>query len=82
MPKKMKTPMIRTTIYLPVAIHRALKMMAARGGISMADLLRESVVRSYKEDMEDIREGEKAMKEFRKNPKSFATLEELIAKLR
>lgn len=78
----MKTPMIRTTIYLPVAIHRALKMMAARGGVSMADLLRESVVRSYKEDMEDIREAEKAMRDYRKNPKSAVTLEELIAKMR
>jgi predicted DNA-binding protein len=78
----MKTPMVRTTIYLPVAIHRALKMMAARGGISMADLLRESVVRSYKEDMEDIRDADKAMREYRKNPKSAVTLEELIAKMR
>lgn len=82
MPKKMKTPMMRTTVYLPVAIHRALKMLAAREGLSMADLLRESIVRSYKEDMEDVREANKAMKEYRKNPKSFVTLEELIAKMR
>lgn len=77
-----KDTMIRTTIFLPKKIHRALKMLAARESQSMADLLRESVVQTYKEDMADIRAADEAMREYRKNPKSAISFEDYIAKRR
>ena len=67
---KKKPTMIRTTIYLPKDIHRGMKMMAAAEGESMADLLREALVRVYKEDLADIKAADEAMKEHRKNPSS------------
>ena len=75
-----KTTMVRTTIYLPKQLHRALKMLAARESKSMADLLRESVIKSYKEDMADIDAADEAMREYRKNPKSAVTIESYLAK--
>ncbi len=77
-----KDPMIRTTIFLPKKVHRALKMLAAREGQSMADLLRESIVQTYKEDMDDIRAADEAMRDYHKNPKSAVSFEDYIAKRR
>ena len=67
---KKKPTMIRTTIYLPNDIHRGMKMLAAAEGESMADLLREALVRVYKEDLDDIKAADEALKEHRKNPSS------------
>ncbi len=74
--------MIRTTIYLPKDIHRGMKMMAAAGGESMADLLREALVRVYREDLADIKAADEAMKEHRKNPSSSIRARDYFAKRR
>ena len=74
--------MIRTTIYLPDDVHRGMKMMAAAGGKSMADLLREALERVYKEDLADIRAADEAAREHRKNPNSDISLREFLAKRR
>ncbi len=77
-----KNDMIRTTIYLPKSIHRAMKILAAKTGTSMADLLRESIVQSYKADMDDIQAADDSMRQYRKSPKSAVTIESYIAKKR
>ena len=77
-----KKTMIRTTIYLPEDIHRGMKMMAAAEGESMADLLREALVRVYKEDLADIHAANEAVKEHRKNPNSDISLRDFLAKRR
>ena len=74
--------MVRTTIYLPKKLHRAMKILAAKTGVSMAELLRDSVVQAYEEDLVDIRAADEAVREYRKNPKSAVTIEQLIAKMR
>jgi|GEM_PF-2281756 len=82
MKKAADDEMIRTTIYLPKGVHRAMKILAARTGTSMADLLRDSIVQSYKEDMDDIRAADASMRQYRAQPKSAVTLERYIAKRR
>lgn len=77
-----KKTMIRTTIYLPDEVHRGMKMMAAAGGQSMANLLREALERVYKEDLADIRAANEAVREHRKNPNSDISLRDFLAKRR
>lgn len=80
MAKKMKTPMMRTTVYLPVKVHRAMKIMAAQNGIAMADLLREALVQAYKDDMADIRAADESMAQYRKHPETAGSAREYFAK--
>jgi predicted DNA-binding protein len=77
-----KKTMVRTTIYLPEDVHRGMKMMAAAGGESMADLLREALERVYKEDLADIHAANEAMREHRKHPNSEVSFRDLLAKRR
>lgn len=45
----------RTTIYLDPELHRALKIMAARCGTSISDLMQEAAKFVLKEDMIDLK---------------------------
>lgn len=66
---KKKMPMFRTTVYLPANVHRAMKVLAAVKGKSMADLLREALVQVYEDDL-DLKAADAAMREWEKNPSS------------
>jgi predicted transcriptional regulator len=52
--------MICTTIFLPQDIHAGLKHLAVERHCSMADLLREAVEDSYKQDLADLRAARRA----------------------
>ena len=77
-----KKTMVRTTIYLSEDVHRGMKMMAAAGGQSMADLLREALERVYKDDLADIHAANEALKEHRKHPNSDISVRDYLAKRR
>lgn len=79
---KKKMPMMRTTVYLPVKVHRAMKVMAALNGVSMADLLRDAIVQTYKDDQADIRAARESIAEMRKHPAGYTPLEKVLAKMR
>lgn len=78
---KKTTPMYRTTVYLPANVHRAMKMMAAKKGTSMADLLREALVQFY-EDVLDIKAADAALAQMKKHPETAIDAREYFAKRR
>ena len=69
--------MKRTMIYLPEETHQGLRKLAFENKTSVADLIRKAVDTAYGEDIDDIRIMEKAMEEYKANPESFISLEEL-----
>ena len=56
--------MKRTMIYLPDDTHRGLKKLAFEGNTSIAELIRKAVEAVYGEDIEDIRDMEKALADY------------------
>lgn len=76
-----KMPMFRTTVYLPANVHRAMKIMAAVNGKSMADLLREALVQVYKDDL-DLRGADAALAEMKKHPETAVDARAYFAKRR
>ena len=73
--------MFRTTVYLPANVHRAMKVLAAVKGKSMADLLREALMQVY-EDVLDLKAADAAMREWEKNPSSGIDARAYFAKRR
>ena len=69
--------MKRTMIYLPENTHEGLRKLAFENKTSVADLIRKAVDTIYGEDIEDIRDMEEAIEEYKANPESFISLEEL-----
>lgn len=53
----------RATIYLPVEVHRALRIKAAAADRSMSDLVSEAVRMSLAEDAEDLEAFERRSRE-------------------
>ena len=78
---KKTMPMFRTTVYLPANVHRAMKMMAAKKGTSMADLLREALVQAYQDDL-DIKAADAALAHMKRHPETAVSFDEYIAKRR
>ena len=60
--------MTRTMVYLPDEVHRNLKHLAIEQGTSLAELIREAVTVLYQEDLEDLKEGRKRLKEALDHP--------------
>ena len=60
--------MVRTMIYLPEALHRALKHLAIERSTSLTELVRESLEALYKEDLEDLQIGNKRLQEHLAHP--------------
>ena len=50
----MNTPTKRATVYLDLAIHRALRVKAAETDRSLSDLVNEAIKLSLTEDAEDL----------------------------
>lgn len=78
---KKTMPMYRTTVYLPANVHRAMKMMAAKKGTSMADLLREALVSVYQDEM-DIKAADAALAHMIRHPETAVSLRDYLAKRR
>lgn len=60
--------MIRTMVYLPEALHRAVKHLAVERGTSMAKLVTEALEALYKEDMDDLAIGRERLEAYLKYP--------------
>ncbi len=58
--------MHRTMIFLPSEMHQGLKRLAMERDRSVAELIREAVVRAYREDFEDIRDAEQELAKYKK----------------
>ena len=58
--------MKRTMIFLPGEMHQGLKRLAIERDRSVAELIREAVVRAYREDLEDIRDAERELAKYKK----------------
>lgn len=59
--------MIRTMVYLPEALHKAVKHLAVERGTSLAKLVTEALEAFYKEDIEDLGVGRERLKTYLKN---------------
>lgn len=62
--------MKRTMIYLPDDIHQGLRKLAFEGNTSIAELIRKAVETVYGEDIEDIRDMEAEIDNYRAHPES------------
>ncbi len=60
--------MVRTMVYLPEPLHRSLKYLALERHTSLTGLIRESAEVLYREDREDLRIGQKRLKEHLAHP--------------
>ena len=60
--------MIRTMIYLPEPLHRSLKHLAIERHTSLTGLIRESAEALYREDREDLKIGQKRLREHLARP--------------
>ncbi|MCX6011564.1 MAG: ribbon-helix-helix domain-containing protein [Chloroflexi bacterium] len=69
--------MKRTMIYLPDNTHRGLKKLAFEADSSIAELIRKAVDALYGEDIEDIQVMEEEIANYRANPESAISLDEL-----
>jgi predicted DNA-binding protein len=58
--------MKRTMIFLPSVMHQGLKRLAVERERSVAELIREAVVRTYREDLEDIQDAEHELAKYKK----------------
>ncbi len=60
--------MVRTMIYLPESLHRNLKHLAIERHTSLTGLVREGVETLYREDLEDLKVGQKRLEELLAHP--------------
>ncbi len=70
--------MKRTMIYLPDDIHQGLRKIAFENNTSVAELIRKAVKAAYGEDIEDIRDMEEALAEYRAHPESAIEFNEYL----
>ena len=67
--------MIRTMVYLPGALHKAIKHLAVERQTSIAKLVQEALEALYREDLEDIRIGRERLQDYLKAAEPFSTYE-------
>jgi len=60
--------MIRTMVYLPEALHKAVKHLAVERGTSLAKLVTEALEALYEEDVEDLDVGRERLQGYLKSP--------------
>jgi predicted DNA-binding protein len=58
--------MKRTMIFLPNEMHQGLKRIAVERERSVAELIREAVLHTFREDLEDIRDAEQELAKYKK----------------
>ena len=69
--------MKKTMIYLPEETHEGLKRLAFEAQTSIAELIRRAVDAVYREDIEDIRDMEEEIVDYKAHPESAISLDEL-----
>ena len=72
--------MIRTMVYLPEALHKAIKHLAVERGTSLAKLVTEALEALYKEDIEDLGVGRERLQTYLQNTDKAAPYSEYRAK--
>ena len=60
--------MVRTMVNLPDDLHRAIKHLAVERRTSIAKMVTEALQALYQEDIEDLEEGRKHLKEYLAHP--------------
>jgi predicted DNA-binding protein len=70
--------MKRTMIYLPEEIHQGLRKLAFEGNTSIAELIRKAVDAVYGEDIEDIRDMEEELADYKAHPQSAINFNEYL----
>jgi len=60
--------MKKTMIYLPEETHEGLRRLAFEGKTSIAELIRRAIDQAYREDLEDIRDMEEELANYRAEP--------------
>ena len=68
--------MKKTMIYLPDQLHKNLKRLAVERETSMAALIRDAAFAVLQEELEDLKDGREALREFRRKPSSAVALDE------
>ena len=69
--------MKRTMIYLPDEVHQGLRKLAFEGNSSIAELIRIAVEKVYGEDIEDVRDMETELADYKAHPETAVSLDEL-----
>lgn len=64
--------MIRTMVYLPDALHRAVKHLAVERRTSIAKLVTEALESLYQEDIEDLEAGRRGLQSYLSQPDKAA----------
>jgi predicted DNA-binding protein len=69
--------MKRTMIYLPDEVHQGLRKLAFDRNSSIAELIRIAVEKVYGEDIEDIRDMETELTDYKAHPETAIGFDEL-----
>ena len=72
--------MIRTMVYLPEALHKAIKHLAVERGTSIAKLVTEALEALYKEDVNDLAIGRERLRAYLKQPEKTVLYSDYRAK--
>ena len=72
--------MMRTMVYLPEALHKAIKHLAIERGTSFARLVQEALEALYKEDIEDLKISRERFMEYLHHPEKVASYSEYRSK--
>ena len=70
--------MRRTTLYLPEKTHRFMKKLSASCERSMGQIVEEAVDYLFQEELQDIRDAEKALAHYKRNPSSAVSFEDYL----
>ena len=62
--------MVRTMVYLPESLHKAIKHLAVERRTSIAKLVQEALEVLYMEDQEDLTVGRERLKNYLKEPEN------------
>ena len=65
-------------IYLPEETHKGLRKLAFEGNTSIAELIRKAVEAVYGEDIEDIRDMEAELADYKAHPESAIEFNEYL----
>lgn len=70
--------MKRTMIYLPEETHQGLRKLAFEANTSLANLIRKAIEVVYGEDIEDIRDMEAELADYKAHPESAIDFDEYL----
>ena len=65
--------MVRTMVYLPEELHKAIKHLAIERRTSIAKLIQEALEVLYREDLEDLQSGRERLQDYLKAAENFST---------